>query len=105
MKNISKEDWKKLIVEKENTVIIDVRAPDEWVEGIQPNALQINFNSLVSFLHEIDKLDRSNTYFLYCRSGNRSAQACMYMHDYGFKTYNLIGGMSSWDGDVVISNE
>jgi rhodanese-related sulfurtransferase len=70
---------------------------------MQPNAIQIDFMLLVSFLHEIDTLDRSKTYFLYCRTGNRSAQACMYMHDYGFKTYNLIGGMSSWDGDVVIS--
>lgn len=105
MKNISKEEWKKLIAETENAVIIDVRTADEWAEGVQPNALQIDFNSLGSFLHEVDKLDGSKTYFLYCKSGNRSAQACMYMHDYGFKTYNLIGGMSSWDGDVVMSNE
>jgi rhodanese-related sulfurtransferase len=103
MQNITKEEWKKLVVEKDNAVVIDVRTPDECAKGIQPNALQIDFMSLVSFLHEIDELDRSKTYFLYCRAGNRSAQACMYMHDYGFKTYNLIGGMSSWDGDVIIS--
>jgi rhodanese-related sulfurtransferase len=103
MQNITKEEWKKLVVEKDNAVVIDVRTSDECEKGMQPNAIQIDFMLLVSFLHEIDTLDRSKTYFLYCRTGNRSAQACMYMHDYGFKTYNLIGGMSSWDGDVVIS--
>ena len=57
--------------------------------------------SLVDFLSEIDSLDKSNTYFLYCRSGKRCPQACMYMYDKGFTTYNLMGGMLSWDGEVV----
>ena len=77
------------------------RTPEEWAEGIQPNAKQINFLSLVDFLSEIDSLNKSDTYFLYCRSGKRSAQACMYMYDKGFTTYNLMGGMLSWDGEVV----
>jgi rhodanese-related sulfurtransferase len=101
MKNITKEDWKKLVKETDNAVVIDVRTPEEWAEGIQPNAKQLNFLSLVDFLSEIDSLDKSNTYFLYCRSGKRSAQACMYMYDKGFTTYNLMGGMLSWDGEVV----
>ena len=49
----------------------------------------------------MNSLDKKNSYFLYCRSGNRSAQACMYMHDKGFITYNLMGGMLAWDGDIV----
>ena len=83
------------------SVVIDVRTPEECAEGVQPNAKQINFLSLTDFLSEVEKLDKSNSYFLYCRSGNRSAQACMYMHDKGFKTYNLMGGMMAWDGEIV----
>ena len=101
MKNITKEDWKKLINETENAVVIDVRTPKECAEGTQPNALQINFSSLTDFLSAVNSLDKKNSYFLYCRSGNRSAQACMYMHDKGFITYNLMGGMLAWDGDIV----
>ena len=101
MRNLKKEDWKRLIKETDNAVVIDVRTPEEWTEGVQPNAQKINFLSLTDFLSTVDSLDKSNSYFLYCRSGNRSAQACMYMHDKGFKTYNLMGGMMSWDGEVV----
>ena len=54
MKNITKEDWKKLVKETDNAVVIDVRTPEEWAEGIQPNAKQINFLSLVDFLSEIE---------------------------------------------------
>ena len=101
MKNLTKEHWKKLINETENAVVIDVRTPEECAEGTQPNALQINFSSLTDFLSAVNSLDKKNSYFLYCRSGNRSAQACMYMHDKGFTTYNLMGGMLAWDGDIV----
>ena len=101
MKNLTKEDWKKLIKETQNAVVIDVRTPEECAEGTQPNAQQINFLSLTDFLLAVEKLDKNNSYFLYCRSGNRSAQACMYMHDKGFKTFNLMGGMMQWDGEIV----
>jgi rhodanese-related sulfurtransferase len=46
-------------------------------------------------------MDKSKTYFLYCRSGNRSSQACRYMQESGFNTYNLVGGMLDWDGEIV----
>ena len=101
MKNLTKEDWKKLIKETQNAVVIDVRTPEECAEGTQPNAQQINFLSLTDFLSAVEKLDKNNFYFLYCRSANRSAQACMYMHDKGFKTFNLMGGMMQWDGEIV----
>ena len=101
MKNLTKEDWKKIIKETQNAVVLDVRTAEECAEGTQPNAQQINFLSLTAFLSAVEKLDKNNSYFLYCRSGNRSAQACMYMHDKGFKTFNLMGGMMQWDGEIV----
>ena len=101
MKNLTKEEWKKLIKETQDAVVIDVRTPEECAEGTQPNAQQINFLSLTDFLSAVENLDKNNSYFLYCRSGNRSAQACMYMHDKGFKTFNLMGGMMQWDGEIV----
>ena len=50
MKNLTKEDWKKLIKETDNAVVIDVRTPEECAEGIQPNAKQINFVSYRFFI-------------------------------------------------------
>ncbi|MDC3301075.1 rhodanese-like domain-containing protein, partial [Flavobacteriaceae bacterium] len=42
-------------------------------------------------------------YFVYCKAGSRSAQACAVMHQMGFEyTYNLEGGFSKWSGDVEL---
>ena len=49
----------------------------------------------------LEKLDKSKNYYVYCRSGGRSAQAATLMDQMGFnETYNLLGGFKEWDGDV-----
>lgn len=102
MKNLSKEEWKKAIAEDTNAVILDVRTPAECEEGIQPNAIQLNFLDGGAFMSGIEKLDPSKNYYVYCRSGGRSSAACGAMDGKGFSTtYNLLGGMMSWDGEIV----
>ena len=50
----------------------------------------------------MSELDVSKSYYIYCRSGNRSNQACAVMQQLGFeKTYNLLGGFNEWEGEVV----
>lgn len=82
----------------ENTpdaVIIDVRTPAEFAGGKLPGAKNIDIFSK-DFTNQIDKLDKDKTYLLYCRSGNRSGQACNIMAGLGFtKLYNLAGGVMS----------
>lgn len=41
-------------------------------------------------------MDKSKDYFIFCRSGNRSAQACGIMAELGFNVYNLKGGVGMW---------
>lgn len=48
---------------------------------------------------DIDQLDdfKEQELILYCRSGNRSGQACMILDTMGFtNTKNLQGGMLAW---------
>ena len=102
MKNVNKEEWKELIANTDNSVILDVRTPAECMEGIQPGASQVNIMNGAEFMDAMNKWDKSKTYFVYCRSGNRSGQACQIMESHGItNTYNLLGGMMSWDGEVV----
>lgn len=102
MKNISKEEWKALIENTENKVVLDVRTAQECSEGIQPNALQLDFLSSSEFLSGVQELDKSKTFFVYCRSGNRSSQACQVLERFGVRdTYNLLGGMMAWDGELI----
>jgi rhodanese-related sulfurtransferase len=61
----------------------------------------MNIQNTAKFIHDIESMDKSKTYYVYCRSGGRSFQACMLMQAKGFNTYNLAGGMLSWTGEVV----
>lgn len=101
MENITKEQWKELTANDKNAVIIDVRTPGECAEGFIEGAQQINLMD-PGFQAKMSELNKDQTYYVYCRSGNRSGQACSIMDQMGFnKTYNLIGGMLMWDGEVV----
>ncbi len=99
--DIDSETYNKLEAEK-NTVVIDVRTPNEVSNGYIKGAdLFIDFNG-GNFENEIEKLDRSKKYIVYCASGNRSAKASKVFVDKGFKEiYNLTGGIGSWEGDIV----
>ena len=96
--NISTEDARdkmKEMNEKEYEVI-DVRTEDEFASGHLKGAVNMNMFD-PQFGTKIEQLDPSKTYFLICRSGNRSATACNKMAKSGHqKLYNIAGGMMSW---------
>ena len=94
--NISPSKFKEFMKDA-NSVMLDVRTPEEEVEGTIPGSVLININD-PSFPSEIEKLDKSKTYLVYCRSGNRSGKACGYMGSKGFDSlYNLDGGIRAWN--------
>ena len=100
--DLSQKDWTERLLQDANAAILDVRSPEEWSEGIIPNALQINIHDGQGFIYKIEELDKSKNYYVYCKAGGRSAQACNIMNQLGFEnTYNLIGGMMQWNGEVV----
>jgi rhodanese-related sulfurtransferase len=95
-KNIKAEEFDKLSKE-DNTEIIDVRSPEEEVEGFIEGATVINIMG-PDFADKIKELGRDKTYLVYCRSGNRSSTACGFMASNGFDTlYNLEGGIQAWN--------
>lgn len=74
----------------------------EVAEGMIPNATQIDIQQAASFMEHVKQLDAQKNYYVYCRSGGRSAQACMIMNSIGIEnTYNLLGGMMEWTGETV----
>ena len=79
--------------------IIDVRTPEEFEAGYIENAILINING-ADFQDKISQLDKSKTYLVYCRSGNRSRRAVDAMQELGFKeVYNMLGGISQWEAE------
>ncbi|GAA4816050.1 rhodanese-like domain-containing protein [Litoribaculum gwangyangense] len=102
MGDLSQEEWKDQLANDDNAVIIDVRTDAEVADGIIPNAIHLDIYTGQEFINEIEKLDKTKSYYVYCRSGNRSGQACKIMEELGFENaYNLEGGMLQWTGDVV----
>lgn len=101
MENIAQEKFIEL-AKTGDYEILDVRTAQECAEGMIPGAKEINFMDQALFSNYISELDKDKKYLIYCRSGNRSGQACMMMDSLGFSdTYNLIGGMLHWRGEVV----
>ncbi|TBX65178.1 rhodanese-like domain-containing protein [Flavobacterium silvisoli] len=104
--NLSQQDWANQLAADTNAVILDVRTQDECQEGIIPNSINIDIYKGQGFIYEVDALDKTKNYYVYCRAGSRSAQACNIMSQMGFEhTYNLEGGFMNWQGEVTFPNE
>ncbi len=102
MIDLTQEEWQAKLIEDDNAFILDVRTEDEVADGYIPNSTNIDIYLGQSFLDELEKLDKTKTYYVYCRSGNRSGQACAIMNSVGFEnTYNLQGGFMNWKGEIA----
>lgn len=102
MADLSQMQWREQLENDAQAVVLDVRTDEETEQGIIPNALRIDIHQGQEFINEIQKLDTAKTYFVYCKSGGRSAQACAIMNQLGFEqTHNLIGGITDWRGAIV----
>jgi rhodanese-related sulfurtransferase len=100
--NLSQQEWWDGTQESADAVILDVRTPQEWNEGIIPGAINIDIYQGEAFMDALEALDKTKTYFVYCRSGARSGNACNVMSQLGFeKAFNLSGGIMGWSGPVV----
>ncbi|HEY8822191.1 MAG TPA: rhodanese-like domain-containing protein [Dermatophilaceae bacterium] len=78
------------------TVVLDVRTPAEFASGHLPQAKNIDIEGS-DFAAKIAALDKSTTYAVYCRSGNRSGVAMEQMAAAQFThVYDLAGGIGAW---------
>lgn len=82
------------VVVSADTVIVDVRTPEEFASGHLEGAVNINLQS-GQFEQEISTLSLDGEYLVYCRSGNRSAQAISIMQGLGFTDLTDLGGVDA----------
>ncbi|NIK72938.1 rhodanese-related sulfurtransferase [Thermonema lapsum] len=95
-KDLGPESFYEAIQKDPDAVLLDVRTEHEFEEVHLEGALLMNINSGV-FLTEIEKLDRSKHYYVYCAVGGRSKVACGMMLSRGFEhVCNLSGGLAAW---------
>ncbi|UXX78178.1 rhodanese-like domain-containing protein [Reichenbachiella carrageenanivorans] len=97
-KILSPQQFKNQIVnETETYQILDLRTDEEVAQGMVPTAEQLDYLE-EKFDAKLKKLDKNKTYYIYCRSGNRSGKAMALMTELGFeKVYDMQGGMQAWE--------
>lgn len=77
-------------------IILDVRTPEVYKEEHLAGAQQLDFLNSEAFDAGIKQLDNTHTYYVYCRSGKRSHNACMKMQKQGLKVFDMEGGILNW---------
>ena len=96
MNIITAEEVKQRLDAGEKLHILDVREPHENTE-FNIGGLLLPLGKVQTM--QLDEIEdwKDDEVIVYCRSGNRSGQACQVLDMAGFKnTKNLIGGMLNW---------
>ena len=96
MTTITVEEMKALLDKGEPIHLVDVREPHEHAD--------FNIGGLLLPLGQVQTLQikpiedwKQEPVYFYCRSGNRSGQACMMLESLGFtNVINVTGGMLAW---------
>ena len=89
-------DFELIMDTTSNGLLLDIRTDNEFAQGHLLGAQQIDFYKN-DFSKALEKLDKDQPVFIYCRSGNRSGKAAQQMKAMGFsEVYNLEGGISAW---------
>ena len=90
-----------------DTVLIDVREPEEYGEGHIPGAVNIPRGVIEAEVEPVEEMagkvapelhDHNRPIYLYCRSGGRSALAAFALQEMGFtQVFSISGGILAWD--------
>lgn len=95
--NIDNNKLRELIIDKENSILIDIRTEEEFENGKIENSINIPLYNLMYNIDDIEEYKQKNV-IVYCRSGHRSITACNLLSMEGFvKVYNLEKGIIEYD--------
>ncbi len=101
MQTITVEELKAKMDTGETIHLVDVREPHEHTE-FNIGGLLLPLGKVQTM--QIDEIDeyKDETLYIYCRSGNRSGQACLMLETMGYKNViNLTGGMLAWQERIA----
>ena len=96
IRDVSIDEARSLIFEKDDVVVLDVRTPGEFAQGHIEGAINLDARS-ETFVEDLAKLDKDTAYLLHCRSGRRSAAALAKMKEANFsKVAHMSDGLNGW---------
>ena len=93
--NLDYKEFVQKAKEDTNGVIIDVRTAEEHLTTNIPGSKVMDYLDR-ELADKLEVLDKSKSYYVYCRTGRRSLRVCVILRNLGFKEiYNLEGGIVS----------
>ncbi|MBI3258731.1 MAG: rhodanese-like domain-containing protein [Ignavibacteriae bacterium] len=95
IQTITASELKAQLANDNDLVLLDVREPSEHAEKNISNSLLIPLGEIPARISELEPY-KNRKIIVYCRSGNRSGQACAYLGQHGYNVTNLSGGMLKW---------
>ena len=91
MKEITFNDFYQLY-QKESLSVLDVREVEEFEALHLEGALNYTLSQLAD---TYEQLDKTQPYYVICKSGIRSARACQFLAEHGYEVVNVQGGMDA----------
>ncbi|MCB6184928.1 rhodanese-like domain-containing protein [Leeia sp. TBRC 13508] len=91
------------LMNQSKPIVIDVREPDEYMQGHLPSALHIPRGLLEFKLASAPILDnREQAFLLYCKTGGRAALATKTMLEMGYQhVISISGGWEAWQAAAL----
>jgi len=84
------------LMNRQEPLVLDVREADEYLTGHIQGSVHIPVGELEGRLDEL-QVSRDRPILIYCRAGQRSAQAATVLKRQGFsQMYKLDGGIMAW---------
>ena len=102
--SLSNLDWEAFIngyTSDTSATCLDVRREDEFKSGHFKNAIHLDYLS-PTLADDLEALDKSKTYYIYCRTGRRSVRVAVLLRNMGFKVFNLADGLKDVPIDRLI---
>lgn len=93
MREIDIDGLRRELESDEDTTLVDVREPSEYVEAHVPGAVLIPMGQLPQRLGEVPK---ERPVYVICRSGNRSGAMGPLLDAQGYDSVNVLGGTAAW---------
>ena len=97
MKSITVQELHRLLNNNKNISLVDVREKEELVMASIKGSIHV---PMMAIPHQLELFNKIETIYLFCHSGVRSAQACLYLEQQGFDSVNIIGGIHAWSTEV-----
>ena len=99
-KSVSMAEGLTLMEADKDFVLLDVRRPNEFAKGHIPGAVLLVNEAMTKENTEEVLPNKSQTIYVYCRSGRRSKKASQKLVDWGYTAVIEIGGINKYTGRI-----